>query len=177
MIGQATTQTRVGLTARIRDARVPLEQRLKRLLDDGPQAIEERLAQLDREWSAGRVTKLTLAVIIGGGLALTFWVSPFWAVLPALAAVSLLQALFTRDSLLAELFGRVGFRPGCDIEQEKLALRALRGDFKRLPTMHDVEDRDAIARLEGEGGIAPEHDEPKSDVYEAVREVVGATRL
>jgi len=156
---------------------MPLEERIHQCLDDGPVALERRLQHLDREWSAGRVTKVTLAIVIGIGLALTFWVSPYWAVLPGLAALCLLQYLFSRQGLLTELYHRIGFRNGCEIEQEKLALRALRGDFKRLPTLHDVEDRDAISRLEGEGGPAVEPEESKSDVYEAVREVVVATRL
>jgi len=156
---------------------VPLEERLHRCLTDGPAALEQRLQQLDREWTVGRFIKVSLAVIIGVGLALTFWVNPYWAVLPALAALCLLQYLFSRHSLLGELFRGFGFRPGCEIEQEKLALRALRGDFKRLPTLHDVEDREAISRLEGEGGPAIEHDEPKSDIHEAVQSVVTATRL
>ena len=34
-----------------------LEKRLAGLADAGPQAIADRIAQLDREWSAGRATK------------------------------------------------------------------------------------------------------------------------
>ena len=41
-----------------------LEQRLACLADAGPEAINERLAELDSEWTSGRMTKTTTAVVI-----------------------------------------------------------------------------------------------------------------
>ena len=43
-------------------ATLDLEQRLACLADGGPQAIEDRLAELDREWTAGRATKASLTL-------------------------------------------------------------------------------------------------------------------
>src|SRR5437016_598430 len=71
-----------------------LEQRLACLADAGPQAIEDRLAELDREWTAGRMTKATIGVMLVVGLALTALLNPWWLILPAVGGVFLLQYLF-----------------------------------------------------------------------------------
>jgi hypothetical protein len=153
-----------------------LEKRLACLADAGPQAISDRLDQLDRVWSAGRMTKVTIGVVIVAGLILTVLVDPWWLILPALAAVILLQYLFARVSWLGALFRVVGFRPGSEIDQEKIALKALRGDFKNLPSVLEIVSRDDLSRLEGEGGIAPDVEETKPDTREVVKQVVVAAR-
>jgi hypothetical protein len=153
-----------------------LEARLACLADAGPQAIADRLHQLDREWSAGRMTKVTLGVLVVAGLALTALANPWWLILPAVGGFFLLQYLFSRTSWLGATFQEMGFRSGADIDQEKFALRALRGDFKNLPTVHETESKDDISRLEGEGGIAIDAEEAKPDVKEVVKEVLQAAK-
>jgi len=113
-------------------------------------------------------------VLIGLGLALALWVHPAWAVLAGLTCLALLQNLVARTSLLGEVVRHIGFRPGSEIERERLALRVLRGDFSRVPTLHDVEDRDAVSRFEDEGGPAVEVPE-KLDPHEAVKQVIEVT--
>src|SRR6478672_4344836 len=110
-----------------------LEQRLACIADAGPQAIEDRLTELDREWTAGRVTKAVLGVLIVVGFALTAALNPWWLILPAVAGLFLLQYLFDRTSWLGKLFHAMGFRHGSEVDQEKMALKVLRGDFQRLP--------------------------------------------
>jgi hypothetical protein len=156
-------------------AQESLEVRLAGLADAGPQAITDRLAQLDREWSAGRMTKATIGVLIVAGLGLAL-LSPWWLLLPAVGGLSLLEYLFSRTSWLGAAFRGLGFRSGADVDQEKFALRALRGDFKHLPTVHEIESKDDIARLEGEGGIALDPEEAKPDAKEVVKEVLQAAK-
>jgi hypothetical protein len=158
------------------DDQTKLEARLACLADAGPQAISDRLDQLDREWSAGRMTKAIIGVLIAAGLALTALAGPWWLTLPAVGGFFLLQYLFSRTSWLGATFQEMGFRSGADIDQEKFALRALRGDFKNLPTVHEIESKDDIARLEGEGGIALDPEESKPDVKDAVKEVLQAAK-
>ena len=154
-----------------------LEARLHHVVEQGPAAIDERLQDLENEWSAGRATKVALAVIIGAGLALTFLASPWFAVLPALGTFCLVQAMSTRSCpcMMTQLVRGMGFRHGADIEQERLALKALRGDFKHLHTVHQVEDHDAISRFEDEGGPAVDREDRVSP-REAVNEILTATR-
>ena len=158
------------------NSQTKLEARLACLADAGPQALSDRLDQLDREWSAGRMTKATIGVLIVTGLALTALTNPWWLILPAVGAFFLLQYLVSRTSWLGLTFQELGFRSGADIDQEKFALRALRGDFKTLPTVHELESKDDISRLEGEGGIAVDPEESKRDVKEVVKEVLQAAK-
>lgn len=153
-----------------------LQQRLACLADAGPAAIDARLADIEREWSAGRVTKAVIGVLLVTGLALTAALNPWWLILPAVGGVFLLQYLFGRTSWLGRVFQEMGFRSGAEIEQEKLALKTLRGDFRHLPTVLDIESQDDISRLEGEGGIVIEPDVRKVDAKDAVKEVLDATR-
>jgi hypothetical protein len=152
-----------------------LEKRLACLADAGPQAITDRLNQIENEWSAGRMTKATLGVLIIVGLGLGL-LNSWWLVVPALGGLLLLQYLFTRTSGLGVLFQQVGFRSGAEIDQERFALKALRGDFRHLPTVHELENREDIARFEGEGGIALDPEEAKPDPREVVKEVIQAAK-
>jgi len=152
-----------------------LECRLAKIADSGPAAINDRLAQLDKEWSAGRGSKAALAVIILTGTVLTLTLSWWWVILPTAAGLFLLQDLVAQTPWMVRVFQEAGYRSRADIEHEKFALRTLRGDFRHLPTVHDIEDHDDISRLEGEGGIVVEPAAHKIDAREAAKEVIEAT--
>jgi len=153
-----------------------LEGRLTSLANGGPHAIGVRLQELDREWSAGRAAKGILAVCILVGTILTLTVNWWWVVLPVVSGLLLLQYMFDDTSVPVQLMRRLGLRTRAEIEQEKLALRALRGDFRTLPTLYDIEDEEDISRLEGEGGIVIEAEERKVDCRMAVKEVLEAAK-
>jgi len=152
-----------------------LECRLKSVIDGGPEAIGERLDELESEWTAGRAAKATAGILIVGGLALSLTLSLMWLVLPIVGGAVMMQYLFGRTSLIGEMFHAFGLRSGSEIEREKMALRVLRGDFALLPTVHTIEDRDAVNRMEDEGGPAIEREE-KQDAQAAVKELIGAVR-
>lgn len=165
-----------GLAARKCREHEKLEQRLACLADSGVPAITDRLDQLDREWSSGRMTKATVGVLIVVGLLMTAAFGAWWLILPAIGGVFLLQYLFTNMSWLGAMFREMGFRSGADIDQEKFALRTLRGDFRHLPTVHETENKEDISRLEGEGGIVFEPETAKPDTREVVKEVLQAAK-
>jgi hypothetical protein len=152
-----------------------LEQRLACLADAGPQAIDERLAELDREWTAGRMTKAAIGVLIVVGFALAA-LNSWWLILPIAGGLLLLPYLFTRSSWLGKMFHKMGYRTGFEVDREKIALKVLRGDFRHLPTVHDVESHDDVSRLEGEGGIAIDPDTAKVDPKDAAKVALEATR-
>ena len=154
-----------------------LEARLKKVIESGPTAIGERLAELESEWTAGRATKASAGVVIVAGLALTLLtMNLYWLILPIVGGAVLMQYLIGRQSLIGELFRAFGLRSGGEIDQEKMALRVLRGDFASLPTVHTIADHDALSRMEGEGGPAVEFDEVKHDTHGAVKELMGAVK-
>jgi hypothetical protein len=121
------------------------------------------------------MTMATIGLLILIGTLLSVFVSPWFAFVPALSGLLMAQYLFAESNWLGRLFFTVGFRTAAAIEEERAALKVLRGDFKHLPTVVDIEDRDAISRLEGEGGVVIESDYTKLDPREAVQQVMLVT--
>jgi len=116
-------------------------------------------------------------VVVIAGLALAALTgTSWWLILPAIGGLLLLQYLFTRSSWLGATFREMGLRSGADIDQEKFALKALRGDFRDLPTIHEIENKDDIMRLEGEGGISLDPEEAKVDAKAVVRNALEAAK-
>ena len=153
----------------------PLYERITKIAEDGPVAIDRRLDELSREWTTGRLVKATTGAVLFVGLALTAFVSPWWLLLMAAAGIVLVQYWFFRVSWLAQLYALGGFRSGGQIEDERLALRVLRGDFRDLPTVHQIHDREALSRMEGEGGIVPDDDDEKFDPKDAAARILEQT--
>lgn len=173
----AHTVSASGLSGIIRrDVTCELECRVRALAEAGPAAIDERLAELDRVWTAGRAAKAALGVAVVAGLGLGLAVNPWFFLLPIAGGGILIEYVFSRQSVLGAMFRGMGLPSGADVEREKLTLKALRGDFKHLPTVHQLVPADDIARLEGEGGIVYESDEPRFSANDAVKELLGATR-
>ena len=152
-----------------------IELHLHRIAEGGHESVADRINQLDEEWSAGQLTKATAGALVIGGLALARR-HPLFALLPAAGAVALAQSASGRKSWLSALFCECGYRSRAEIEKERLALRTLRGDFRHLPSLHDMRaEPDELSRFEGEGGPANDADEHKMEPREAVRQVVLGT--
>jgi hypothetical protein len=120
-----------------------------------PQVLGRRLAELEHEWDVDRVMETTYSAAFLAGLALAGR-SRQGRLFCGVAAISLLShGLFGWD-LLLPLYRRLGFRTSSEIARERYALKAMRGDFRHVTDVTSAEERDAIARLEGEGGPAYE---------------------
>jgi hypothetical protein len=116
-----------------------------------PETLERRLAELDQEWDTDRWMETVYAVVILAGIALSPF-NPLWLILSTGGGVFLLShALFGWDPLLP-VYRSWGIRTSTEIDYEHYALKALRGDFQKLTGFVTPAERDAIARLEGEGG-------------------------
>ena len=131
--------------------KLEIEDRLALLATEGRSAIDRRLAELDREWHAGRLSRVLLACGILVGLGLGVLLSAWYLLIPAVLALLQLGQGWLPDLRLGFL---IGLRNRTDIEHERFALKAIRGDFNHLPSVHDREEETDIARLEGEGGLA-----------------------
>jgi len=104
---------------------------------DGSQAIGERLRELDREWDVERLLEANAATIALTGLCLGSLVNRRWFVLPAVVAGFLLQHAIQGWCPPIPVFRRLGMRTQSEIEQERYALKALRGDFKTIQGNED----------------------------------------
>ena len=95
--------------------------------------IERRLAELDREWDIERTLEANAASISLVGIALAAIVSRRFLILPAAVAGFLLQHALQGWCPPLPLFRRLGIRTQAEIEEERHALKALRGDYAEIP--------------------------------------------
>lgn len=100
---------------------------------DHPLEIDLRLHALDEEWPIERILQANAGLMTLTGVFLGAKASRGWLLLPALCAGFLVQHAATGDCPPARVLRRLGFRSKREIEQERYALKALRGDFERLP--------------------------------------------
>jgi hypothetical protein len=105
-----------------------------------PGEIDRRLDELDREWDIERVLEANAATIAFGGILLGAFVDRRWLVLPAAVTALLLQHAIQGWCPPVPMFRRLGIRTAAEIDRERYALKALRGDFM------NVRDESAPAR-------------------------------
>lgn len=98
----------------------------------GTPALDRRLAALDREWDTDRVVEAHAAAAGFALLWLTRRNGPPVSLLPAVVGVALLLHGAAGRYPLMPLFRRLGLRSSREIERERHALKALRGDFAAL---------------------------------------------
>lgn len=92
--------------------------------------LDLRLQELDREWDIERVLEANAATISFMGIMLTRFVSRRWFLLPAAVAAFLLQHAVQGWCPPVTLFRRLGVRTQREIDEERTALKVLRGDFR-----------------------------------------------
>jgi len=91
--------------------------------------IDERLAALDREWDIERTLEANAAGFAFTGVVLGAFVDRRFLVLPAAVTAFLMQHAVQRWCPPLPVFRRRGVRTATEIETERYALKALRGDF------------------------------------------------
>lgn len=108
------------------------EENVARIAAAGPHAIERRLQELDREWDIERTLEANAASVALIGLGLGTFLDRRLYVLPALVCGFLLQHAVQGWCPPVPLFRRLGVRTASEIDRERYALKALRGDFRHL---------------------------------------------
>jgi F0F1-type ATP synthase assembly protein I len=96
----------------------------------GRQAIDHRIAELDREWDIERTLEANAATAVLVGTVLGATVDRRFFAFPAVVAGFLLQHAVQGWCPPLPLFRRAGFRTAAEIDYERYALKAIRGDFK-----------------------------------------------
>lgn len=96
-----------------------------------PDLIDRRLQELDAEWDIERVleTNASVAGIVGLVLAKR---NRKWLLLPFAVSSLLLQHAIQGWCPPVEIFRRMGIRTEKEINDERIALKTLRGDFDAL---------------------------------------------
>lgn len=103
-------------------------------LEGAPAAdIEQRLHALDREWDVERLLQTNASVIVLLGMVLATTVSRKFLLLPAGVFGFFAQHALQGWCPPIPVFRRLGVRTQREIERERYALKALRGDFDQVP--------------------------------------------
>lgn len=105
------------------------ERRLLQYASAPPDAIQDRIEELQREWSIERYLQLNVAAVGLASVALAATVNRKWAwVACAGLGFFLLHAIEGFDPPLPAL-RRMGIRTRAEIDREIYALKVMRGDF------------------------------------------------
>lgn len=102
-----------------------------------PDSIPRRLRELRDEWDIERAIEANASVLAFTGVILGATRDSRWFALPALVTAFLFQHAVQGWCPPVPVLRRMGFRTAHEIEQERTALKALRGDFNAVATAQD----------------------------------------
>jgi hypothetical protein len=108
-----------------------------------PRRIGARLRELDAEWDTERVLEANAATLALAGTLLGLLRDRRFLAVPVVVTGFLLQHALQGWCPPLPLIRRAGVRTAREIETERAALKAMRGDFERLMQL-----RDKIVRAE-----------------------------
>jgi hypothetical protein len=106
--------------------------RVREYVGKGNEDIEDRLVELDQEWDIERAIEVNAAMASLDGVALGATLDRRWLALPGAVAAFLLQHALLGWCPPVPVLRRMGFRTSREIEIERNALKAVRGDFGGL---------------------------------------------
>lgn len=124
---RVSRSTADDINAEIRRA---TERNIAQYGEDGPAAIERRLAELDSEWDIERTLETNASTLTLVGLMLAATVNRRWIALPMVVQSFLLQHALQGWCPPLPILRRMGIRTVEEINRERYALKALRGDFE-----------------------------------------------
>jgi hypothetical protein len=151
MLPATTTRVPLHSPQRYNEAiRRQTEENVADVASGGPEAVERRLRELDREWDMERALETNASIVALIGLGLGAFVDRRFNVVPAAVCGFLLQHALQGWCPPVPLFRRLGIRTASEIDYERYALKALRGDLRSLSETDGRHDSpyEAIAAAE-----------------------------
>ncbi|HET6423884.1 MAG TPA: DUF2892 domain-containing protein [Planctomycetaceae bacterium] len=130
-----TTSARVPLNTDEqvnRDIHEAMRLRVTQYRHASPNEITRRLQELDEEWDIERTLEANAATVCVASVALGLVADRRWFVLPAVVGGFLLQHALQGWCPPLPVFRRLGVRTQREIEEERFALKVLRGDFNSV---------------------------------------------
>lgn len=108
--------------------------------------IQQRIDELDREWDMERRLETNASVAVVATTLLGLTVSKKWFLLTAAVGAFLFQHAVGGWCPPVPILRRLGTRTRKEIDREKYALKALRGDFKELTGPRPQQNRKLVAQ-------------------------------
>jgi hypothetical protein len=109
--------------------------------------ITSRIAELENEWSIERYLDTNASILALTGALLGVTVSRKWLLLSAAVGGFLLQHAVSGWCPPIPLLRRLGIRTRSELDREKFALKALRGDFKNIALPERRSDTKASSKV------------------------------
>ncbi len=109
-----------------------------------PSELDERLQALDDEWDVERLLQTNASVIVLLGLMLATTVNRKFVLLPAGVFGFFAQHALQGWCPPIPVFRRLGVRTQREIERERYAVKALRGDFDQVPAREAAPTRERV---------------------------------
>jgi hypothetical protein len=103
--------------------------------------ISERIEELDKEWEIEKALNLNMAVVALMGITSSYLINPYAIILTIILLLFFIQHVFQGWCPPITILRHFKVRTRPEIDREKYALKAIRGDFDRIPkTPKDVFD-------------------------------------
>jgi hypothetical protein len=116
------------------------EKRVKLYASCGREMIDERLDELDREWDIERVLETNASGLTLLGVIMSIVKRRAWIAVSGIVAGFLFQHGMQGWCPPLPILRRLGFRTRDEIDTERYALKAARGDFENISKNDSVEE-------------------------------------
>lgn len=113
-----------------------IKENIRKYVDQGKDAIESRIKELDSSWDAERALQLNIAILALGSF-LLYNSNKRWLIITVIVSVILAQNAVQGSCAPLRFLKLFGIRTRKEIDREKFALKALRGDFDNI--RNDIE--------------------------------------
>jgi hypothetical protein len=107
-------------------------QRIQQYVHRSAEEITERIEELDREWDTERLLEMNASALAFTGVVLGITQNKKWLILPSIVLPFLFQHAVQGWCPPLPILRRLGVRSRKEIDREKFALKALRGDFQHV---------------------------------------------
>ncbi len=98
--------------------------------------ITERIHKVNKEWDIERYLGVNMSTLALIGVALSYFVHINWLILPAIVLIFFFQHAVQGWCPPLPILRLLKIRSSKEIEQEKYALKIIRGDFNNLDITH-----------------------------------------
>lgn len=102
---------------------------ISRYANYGDDGIAARIRKLDKKWDIERTLELNAGLLGLAGSVLALTMNKRWAILPAVVTTFLIQHAVQGWCPPLPVFRSLGIKTRRELDREKFALKALRGDF------------------------------------------------
>lgn len=107
-------------------------QNIRRFGTQGSATIQQRIRDLDKKWDIERTLEINAAVVALAGTLLATFVNKKWLILPVIVTTFLAQHAIQGWCPPLPLFRKLGIKSRPELDREKYALKAMRGDFQNV---------------------------------------------